>query len=390
MPARQTSERSINVRPLRFLFAGGGTGGHLYPAIAIAEKIKRLEPSAEILFVGTKDKIEARVVPEHGFRFASIWISGFHRSIKLRNILFPVKVVVSMFQARSILSKYEPDVVVGTGGYVAGPVLRSAMHRHIPTLIQEQNSYPGVTTRLLARNAEEVHITFEESRKYLSGAGKVFLTGNPTRDSLEGIDRREALAYFRFSPDSAAKTILILGGSLGAHTVNEAVLAILGTLMESEVRIVWQSGQGDAARVMSECAKYPKERVWAGAFIDRIEYAYAVSDIVVSRAGATTIAELTRLAKPAILVPYPHAAANHQMENARALAEGGAAVVVDDKNLHAKLLKELRDVMKGETLAAMGRQSATFGKPEAARIIAERAIALAKARRDNDIGTQTS
>ena len=196
MPARQTSERFINVRPLRFLFAGGGTGGHLYPAIAIAEKIKSIEPAADILFVGTKDKIEARVVPQHGFRFASIWISGFHRGIKLRNILFPIKVVVSMFQSRSILSQFAPDVVVGTGGYVAGPVLRSAMHRHIPTLIQEQNSYPGVTTRLLAPNADEVHITFEESRKYLSGADKVFLTGNPTRDSLEGIDRREALAYF--------------------------------------------------------------------------------------------------------------------------------------------------------------------------------------------------
>ena len=375
-------ERSINVRPLRILFAGGGTGGHLFPAIAIAEKIKGLEPDAEIVFVGTSDKIEARVVPQHGFKFETIWISGFHRGVRLRNLLFPLKVVVAMVQAKSILKKFRPDAVVGTGGYVAGPVLRSAVHQRIPALIQEQNSYPGVTTRLLAKHVNEVHVTFESSKRYLEGAKEIFLSGNPTRDSLERAGRDEALSYFGFDAADDSPTILVFGGSLGAHSINEAIVAGMASLQTSGVRLICQTGPDDLDRVKASMSALPARKGWTGAFIDRMDLAYAASDLVVARAGATTIAELTRLGKPAILVPYPHAAANHQVENARSLAENGAARIVRDAEIGTKLIGEIQAALDKNALAEMSRRSKLLGRPDAAATIARRVIALARGSRD--------
>jgi UDP-N-acetylglucosamine--N-acetylmuramyl-(pentapeptide) pyrophosphoryl-undecaprenol N-acetylglucosamine transferase len=370
------------VRPLRILFAGGGTGGHLFPAIAIAEKIKALEPDAEIVFVGTSDKIEARVVPQHGFRFETIWISGFHRGVRLRNLLFPLKVVVAMVQAKSILKKFRPDAVVGTGGYVSGPVLRSAVHQRIPALIQEQNSYPGVTTRLLAKHANEVHVTFESSKRYLEGAKEIFLSGNPTRDSLEQAGRGEGLAYFGFDADDHSPTVLVFGGSLGAHSINEAIVAGMAALGASGVRLICQTGPADLERVKESMNTLPARKGWTGAFIDRMDLAYAASDLVVARAGATTIAELTRLGKPAILVPYPHAAADHQVENARALAENGAARIVRDAEIGQRLIGEIQSALEKNALAEMSRRSKSLGMPDAATTIARRVIALARGSRD--------
>jgi UDP-N-acetylglucosamine--N-acetylmuramyl-(pentapeptide) pyrophosphoryl-undecaprenol N-acetylglucosamine transferase len=371
-------EKSINVRPLRILFAGGGTGGHLFPAIAIAEKIKALEPDAEIAFVGTSDKIEARVVPQHGFGFRTIWISGFHRGFRLRNLLFPLKVVVAMIQARSILKEFRPDAVVGTGGYVAGPVLRSAVRLRIPALIQEQNSYPGVTTRILARQVNEVHVTFESSKRYLEGTKEILLSGNPTRDSLERAGRDEAFSHFGFDAADRSPVILVFGGSLGAHSINEAIAGGMAALRAMGVRLICQTGPADLERVRESMRSMPAGKGWIGAFIDRMDLAYAASDLVVARAGATTIAELTRLGKPAILVPYPHAAANHQVENARALAENGAARIVDDAGVGDALVGEIRSALEKNVLAEMSRRSKSLGRPDAAATIAKRVIALAR------------
>jgi UDP-N-acetylglucosamine--N-acetylmuramyl-(pentapeptide) pyrophosphoryl-undecaprenol N-acetylglucosamine transferase len=210
------SERCIEMSRVRVVFAGGGTGGHLFPAIALADEIRKTNPDAEILFVGTSTKIEARVVPAAGYKFRTIWISGFHRNFRPSNLLFPVKIVVALFQARSILGSFKPDVVVGTGGYVSGPVLRTAMMMRIPTLIQEQNSYPGVTTRALAVKADEVHLTFENSAKYFRRTDNLFFTGNPTRGSLDAVKRHDALKLFGFDSVSTDKTVLVVGGSLGA------------------------------------------------------------------------------------------------------------------------------------------------------------------------------
>jgi UDP-N-acetylglucosamine--N-acetylmuramyl-(pentapeptide) pyrophosphoryl-undecaprenol N-acetylglucosamine transferase len=359
------------------LFAGGGTGGHLFPALAIAGELKALRPGAEILFVGTKHKIEARVVPQHGFGFRTIWISGFHRSLRISNLLFPVKVIVAMMQAFSILREFRPDVAVGTGGYVSGPMLFASTLRRIPTLIQEQNSFPGETTRFLAKRVDEVHITFEQSRKYLPADGRVYLSGNPTRSSLSGAEADAALRYFGFAPDPAKRTILVFGGSLGAAAINRALERSLPELVRSNVRVIWQTGADDASMGQELRRKMGPDALWAGAFIDRMDLAYAASSLVVCRAGATTIAELTLLGKPAILVPYPRAAANHQAENARALVEAGAALMVEDAQVADRLVGLVTGLLDGSALPAMSAKSLSLGRPEAARIIAGHVLRLA-------------
>jgi UDP-N-acetylglucosamine--N-acetylmuramyl-(pentapeptide) pyrophosphoryl-undecaprenol N-acetylglucosamine transferase len=360
------------------MFAGGGTGGHLFPAIAIADEVRAMEPGADILFVGTKGRIEARVVPARGYAFRTIWISGFRRGLRLSNLLFPAKVAVAMMQSLSLVRQFRPDVVVGTGGYVAGPVLRAAVLRGVPTLIQEQNSYPGVTTRMLASKVNEVHVAFGQSVQYFSRKDNLRVTGNPTRGGLESAGRDEALQYFGFSPADARKTILAFGGSLGAHSMNVALGELLGDLMGRKIRLIWQTGAEDYPEAARRRSAYPAGEIWTGAFIDRMDYAYAASDLVMCRAGATTIAELTRLGKPAVLVPYPHAAAHHQEENAKALEAEGAAVCVGDGALAVDLLPALLGALDEETLSKMRERSRALGRPGAARAVAERVIALAR------------
>ena len=368
------------MRTVRAIFAGGGTGGHLFPAIAIADELKKNEPNVEILFIGTSDKIEARVVPQKGYLFRSIWISGFHRRLRISNLLFPLKVIVSFMQSVSIIKAFKPDVVVGTGGYVSGPVLRAAIFAKVPTLIQEQNSYPGVTTRMLAKKSNEVHLTFESSKKYFKQTNNTFITGNPTRNDLDNVNREEAIRYFGFEPSEQKKTLLVFGGSLGAHTINTAIQKNLNNIYQKNIRLIWQTGSEDFESTKKMCAAYPQNAVWTNAFIDRMDYAYAASDLVVCRAGATTIAELTRLGKAAILVPYPFAAANHQVENAKSMAEYGAAEIVYDHEVQDRLEPELNLLMDDERLQRMSKKSKMFGKPDAAREIARRVIQLARMR----------
>ena len=360
------------------MFAGGGTGGHLYPAIAIADEIKRLDPHAEILFVGTKRKIEARVVPQKGYQFRTIWISGFQRKIRFGTVVFPLKVIVSMFQARSIIKKFNPDVVVGTGGYVSGPVLRTASMMGVPTLIQEQNSFPGATTRLLAKKVNEVHLTFESSKQYFSDLKNVLVSGNPTRSDLENTLRVDACRYFGFGPDDNSKTLLIFGGSLGARTINRAVEKNFDDLLQHNLRIIWQTGAEDYAQAKAATKKYSPAQVWVNTYIDRMEYAYAVSDLIVCRAGATTIAELTVLGKPALLVPYPFAAANHQAENARAMVQAGAAEIVSDDEIANQLVPKISLMLDDAYLKKLSIESKKLGKPDAAREIARCVLNLAR------------
>jgi UDP-N-acetylglucosamine--N-acetylmuramyl-(pentapeptide) pyrophosphoryl-undecaprenol N-acetylglucosamine transferase len=362
---------------VRVLFAGGGTGGHLFPAIAIAEEIKRLRPEADIQFVGTKEKIEARVVPQKGYVFHPIWISGFRRSLRLSNLLVPLKIIVSLMQAWSIIRKFKPDVVVGTGGYVSGPVLRAAVASGVRTLIQEQNSYPGVTTRMLSPKVDEVHVTFERSIEYLSRKDNAHVTGNPTRNNLENVDRKKALEYFGFDVADNRITLLILGGSLGAHSINQAVTQSMGAFVRHQLRIVWQTGSQDVQNAHSAVKETTGKTIWIGSFIDRMDYAYAVADLVVCRAGATSLAEITRLGKPAILVPYPHAAADHQTENARSLVSAGAARIVPDNEVSGGLERAVVSLLDQEKRLHMSAASKKFGKPGAASDIAQRVLTLA-------------
>jgi UDP-N-acetylglucosamine--N-acetylmuramyl-(pentapeptide) pyrophosphoryl-undecaprenol N-acetylglucosamine transferase len=370
----------------RIIFAGGGTGGHLFPGIAIAEEIRRRRPNAEILFIGTAQKIEARLVPQRGFSFRTIWVSGFRRKVTVDNVLFPVKVIVSLIQSFSLMWKIRPDVVVGTGGYVCGPPLFAAQMLGTPTLIQEQNSFPGVTTRLLAARATEVHLSFAGSEKFLKRKDNVKVSGNPTRERVGTISREEGAARFGISAD--ATTILVFGGSLGATSINRAMRGIAGQLATSGIQILWQTGEADFVQVRGEMEKIGNgsPRVIVRAFIDDMEYAYAASDLCVCRAGATTIAELTKAKAASILVPYPFAAADHQTENARAMVAAGAAVMIADRDLETLLAGEIGNLLSHpERLREMRRKAAGVGNPHATTVLADAVLALA-ARKDHGSG----
>ena len=357
------------------LFAGGGTGGHLFPALAIADEIRKRNPKANLLFVGTKDKIEARIVPQRGFGFTTIWISGFHRGLRLQNLLFPVKIVVSLLQSFFLIKRFLPDVVVGTGGYVCGPVLFVSSLLGIPTIVHESNSYPGITTRLLSGRATKVFTAFEATNRWLKRTDNVELVGTPTRESLDNVPRETAIRFFGL--DERKQTVLVFGGSLGASSVNRAMTQIVNDFTGSGIQVIWQMGESDYSDIKDKTKG--RNVGWIGAFIERMDYAYAAADVVVSRAGATTIAELTRVGKPAVLVPYPFAAADHQTINARTIAETGAAVIVPDKDVNTSLGKTILEILKDrERMEVMSKASKALGRPNAGRTIAEKILSFVK------------
>jgi UDP-N-acetylglucosamine--N-acetylmuramyl-(pentapeptide) pyrophosphoryl-undecaprenol N-acetylglucosamine transferase len=370
----------VQPRQCSVVFAGGGTGGHLFPAIAIADEIRSIRPDVVITFVGTRGRIEERIVPERGYPFVTVWISGLRRALAVENLLFPLKVVVSVAQSYRLLRALKPDAVVGTGGYVCGPVVFAATLMGIPTMLQEQNSYPGITTRLLSHRVNEVHLSFPSSRQYLRRAENIRVTGNPTRAVLATVRREDGAAHFGI--DAARKTLLVFGGSLGARSLNDAMIDALPDLCGSDLQVIWQTGEKDHARVQQRV-----EQLASGGgdvkvlqFIDRMEYAYAVADLAVCRAGATTVAELTRAGIPSILVPYPRAAADHQTENARALVDAGASRMIPDSELRARLASSVIGLLRDTTqLSRMAAHARELGRPDAARELAHAVLRLAKA-----------
>lgn len=358
----------------KFLFAGGGTGGHLFPAVAVADKIKILIPEAEILFVGTRSKIEGKIVPAMGYGFKSIWIKGFSRKLNLENLLFPLKLLVSVVQSYFISLKFKPSVAVGSGGYVSGPAIFGAAKNGAKVILLEQNSYPGVTTRLLEKYADEVHLSFEDSRKYFKSGEKLYITGNPVRENLSRVNREEALKHFDISP--LKKIILVLGGSLGAFTINEAVAAAVKSFVGKGFQVVWQTGRN----YFEKYKHMATSEIKIFAFIDEMNYAYSVCDLLIARAGATTIAELLVLGIPSILVPSPNVAENHQYFNAKSLSENKAAVLIEDKNLKNELEAKVYSLLEEENvLAGLKKNARAMGKPDAAEIIAKNAIKYAEA-----------
>jgi UDP-N-acetylglucosamine--N-acetylmuramyl-(pentapeptide) pyrophosphoryl-undecaprenol N-acetylglucosamine transferase len=366
--------------PLRLVFAGGGTGGHLYPAIAIADEVHRRQPEAEITFIGTENSLESSVVAARGYRFEAISVSGFRRALSPKNLLFFGKLAASLMQCFRLLSVLKPKVVVGTGGYVCGPPLYIASLLGIPTLIQEQNSYPGVTTRLLAGRAREVHLTFERTKRFLRRTDNVFVTGNPTRAAIGGVDRPSAAAALGLETERV--TLLVFGGSQGAASINNVVLGILREPELREVQLVWLTGAGEYERILSAArdgGAVDQRHVKIFPYYERMELLYAVADLVVCRAGATTIAELTRAGVPSVLVPYPHAAADHQTENAKSLAESGAAVLVRDQEAPQRLPAVVRELVRDPSrLHMMAGQARAQGSPRATELLADAVFRLAK------------
>jgi len=361
-------------KPTRILLTGGGTGGHLFPAIALMEEIKSRFPEndpPEILFVGTRHGLEARVVPEFAVTFRKIWIRGFQRGRSLRaifrNLLFPLRLLTSLIQSHRIIRRFHPDFAIGTGGYTSGPPLHVVNRRGIPFFIHEQNVVPGVTTKLLARKAHRVYISFDTTQKYIENAVYV---GTPLRRSLKEIDEAQARRFFELRPN--LKTILIFGGSQGSLAINEAWLATIRKFADNgSCQFIWQTGQIDFERIRKRFGNHPLIRVTP--FIHQMGIAYSASNLVVSRAGALSVAELCTYGKPSVLIPLPSAAENHQELNARHLEKAGAAAVIlqselDCERLHSKV-QEI--IASDDTLRNMARAARQLAKPDASKIIVD-------------------
>ena len=357
-------------RPATFLFAGGGTGGHLYPAIAIAEKIRKRNPLAEIHFAGTARGVETRVVPDLGYPLHIISVRGFARRRFWVNLLVPFLVLYSLVQCATILLRVQPDVVTGTGGYVSGPMLFMAHMMGYPTLIQEQNSYPGVTTRLLARWVDQVHLGFAEALPFFAGRKHVYVSGNPVRDLAVTATPGEARHCFGLNPEKV--TLLVFGGSQGARVINEAMITILPSLLDrSDLQLIWSSGKWNQEKVRQAVVGC-EERVWVTDFITEMPMAYRAADVVVCRAGALTLAEINVCGLPSILIPFAAAAGNHQEANALALAQRGAAVVILERelakrDLAAEIIALIDDPARREK---MGSTAKTFAFADASSVLA--------------------
>jgi UDP-N-acetylglucosamine--N-acetylmuramyl-(pentapeptide) pyrophosphoryl-undecaprenol N-acetylglucosamine transferase len=333
----------------KIIIAGGGTGGHVFPAIAIGRALERLEPSVQLLFVGALGKMEMEKVPEAGFRVKGLEIAGLNRSAWWKNISLPVKVIRSLRQAREIIRDFSPDVVVGVGGYASFPMLRSAQNKGIPTLIQEQNSYAGKTNKLMGKKAGKICVAYDGMEKFFPRE-KLVLTGNPVRhDIAENSVTREA-ASAAFGLDPGKKTVLAVGGSLGAKSINEAIYAHLDEFTRSGIQLIWQTGTlfiDQATEIIA--LKEASASIRAQAFIRHMDKAYAAADVIISRAGST-IAELCIVGKPAILVPYPYAAEDHQTQNARSLVDKNAALMVKDSDTGNELIDKAIGLIADEAL----------------------------------------
>ena len=368
-------------RPLRFIVSGGGTGGHIFPAIAIADELRRLRPDSEFLFVGAQGKMEMEKVPAAGYRIEGLWISGLQRRLTLDNLSFPVKVLNSLFRSRTILEDFRPDVVIGTGGYAGGPVLYAAARQGIPTLIQEPNAFAGLANKWLGGKVDKICVAFAGMAKFFPEE-KLIVTGNPVREQL--LERAKQLAVQK--DPHGRPTVLLMGGSGGARTLNEAMAAATDEIAaRPEVQWVWQCGKFYLEQ-FRDCATAALPNVTITAFLDRMDEAYANADLVIGRAGSTTIAEIEYLGKASILVPSPWVAEDHQTKNAEALTGRGAAVLVADKDANEKLvpaaLELMDDPARRDTLGAAAREQA---KPGAVTRIAREVLSLIPANLQNRI-----
>lgn len=323
----------------RVIISGGGTGGHIFPAISIANALKRKYSEVEILFIGANGRMEMQRVPEAGYPIIGLPVEGLQRRHLWRNIGVIKNYLLSLFRARQIIKDFRPDVVVGVGGYASAPTLKAAQMLGIPTLIQEQNSYAGVTNKYLSRGAERICVAYPEMERFFP-ADKLVLTGNPIRPEIEFLkeEREEASRYFGFTEENLP-TVLVVGGSLGAKTINESIALHLGQWAASGVRLIWQTGRTYEAEAKERLSDYAGE-VYCSAFIERMDYAYQLADLVISRAGASSISELSHLSKPTILVPSPNVAEDHQTKNALALSTRMAAVLIPDGEARERLTNE--------------------------------------------------
>lgn len=312
----------------RFILSGGGTGGHIYPAIAIANELKLRYPNAEILFVGAKDRMEMEKVPQAGYKIEGLWINGLQRKLTLKNLMFPIKLISSLIKARSIVAKFKPQVVIGTGGFASGPLLKIASNKGIPCVLQEQNSYAGVTNKLLAQKVEKICVAYDGMDKFFP-ANKIVKTGNPVRSDLMKVSNDKQASVEFFGLDVSKPVLVILGGSLGARRINQLVEEKLSFFQSLGLQLVWQCGK----LYYAEYKKYNSETVKVYDFLNEMNFAYGAADIIISRAGAGSVSELCIVGKPVVFIPSPNVAEDHQTKNAQALISENAAEMVMEKDL---------------------------------------------------------
>lgn len=359
----------------KFIISGGGTGGHIYPAIAIANELKVRFPEAEFLFVGANDKMEMQKVPQAGFKIEGLWIAGLQRKLTLQNLMFPFKLISSLWKSRKIIREFKPNVVIGTGGFASGPLLQTANSFGIPTVIQEQNSYPGITNKLLSKKANAICVAYDNLGRFFPKE-KIVFTGNPVRQDLLEVEskRKEGLSYFKLDADK--KTLLILGGSLGARRINQLIAKEIDFLLQSGIQIYWQCG-----KFYYEEYKHfnDKKNVQVVDFIDRMDLIYAAADYMISRAGASSVSELCLVGKPTIFIPSPNVAEDHQTKNAKAIVDKKGAILLKENELDDQFEAVFSNLLSNESKQNELRENIkTLAKPNATKDIVEEIIKLLK------------
>ena len=376
----QTSNliKDTQMKKLKVIISGGGTGGHIFPAISIAQAIKKRFPTAEILFVGAEGRMEMERVPDAGFEIVGLPVSGFYRTKMWRNIRVLWRLQKSLFKAKKVIRKFKPHIAIGVGGYASGPLLKIAAARNIPTLIQEQNSYPGITNKLLAQKASVICVAYPDMDKYFP-KDRIVLTGNPCRENiLEDVSKDEAAKYFNLDPNK--KTILVLGGSLGSRTLNWSLQQSLNLIADSGVQLIWQSGEFYFHELFLEIPNRTDSKdVRLHAFLKRMDLAYKMADLVISRAGASSISELSLLGKPAILVPSPNVAEDHQTKNAMTLVKNEAAILItDDEAIERLVPKAIETVFDDNKLKLLSDNILKLAQKDSANRIVDEMVNILK------------
>lgn len=361
---------------IKILVSGGGTGGHIFPAIAIANAIKEKIANAEILFVGALGRMEMDKVPKAGYPITGLWISGLQRKLTIKNLSFPFKVVSSIFKAKKIIKNFNPDIAIGTGGYASGPLLYAACKKNIPTLIHEQNAFPGITNKLLAKSVDKICVSYPNMEKYFP-VDKIIITGNPIRKELQKLtpSKKESLEFFNLN--NKKKTLLIIGGSQGAKQINIAVAKNLDYFLKQDLQIIWQTGSNSIQ--LAKDAANGNTDIIIKEFIQEMNMAYVASDYIISRAGAIAIAEIVAAKKPAIFIPLPSAAEDHQTKNAKTLVDGNAALMIKETDAIENLPKVLTSLIQTpELIKTIINNISSFSHPKAAENIANEALKLIK------------
>lgn len=331
----------------KVIISGGGTGGHIFPAIAIANQIQKEYPKAKILFIGAEGRMEMTKVPAAGYHIIGLWISGLQRRITIKNLSLPFKILSSLFKARNIIKRFQPDVVIGVGGYASAPTLRIASMMKIPTIVQEQNSFPGKTNKILSKSVSKVCVAYEGLEKFFPQE-KIEITGNPVRSHAVQVEGKKEEGIVAFDLDPNKKTVFVVGGSLGAKTLNDSFVDKLELLQKNDIQLIWQCGSYQFDELKEKTSKMDMSGIVLTKFINEIELAYAAADVIVSRAGAIAISELCIIGKPIVLVPSPNVAEDHQTKNAMALVKDNAALLVKDAEARSVLVDELLTLISNE------------------------------------------